>query len=76
MIRSKFNESPFKDDEFLSLLPTNRNDAVFDDYGNILNQIREKYNDECKTSDSFSDNKTTKTFGTATSYDEDVNVTE
>jgi|GEM_PF-6714883 hypothetical protein len=32
MIRSKFNESPLKEEKFLELLPLNNTEAVFDDY--------------------------------------------
>jgi len=39
LIKSPLNQSPLKDDKFLSLLPVNPNGSDFSDYGNVRNQI-------------------------------------
>ena len=77
MIRSKNNESPFNNDDFLSLLPINNSEAKFDDYWNILNQIHEKINDEFREKDKFQINKDNWVWSTnTTNIDENTDVTD
>lgn len=52
-IRSKKNKSPFKWDDFLSLLPINPNASDFEDYWNIVNQIHEEVNKDFMNKDNF-----------------------
>jgi len=76
-IRSKKNRSPFKEDDFLTLLPINPNSADLQDYGNIVNQIHQKVNQEFMEKDKFdmpSKDKMTSTSWTKSDEDEDVIV--
>lgn len=76
MIRGKDNESPFKQDDFLSLLPINPNGADHQDYGNIINQIHQRVNEEFAEKDAY-DIATQNTGGqTSGNQDKDINVTE
>jgi len=52
-IRSSKNKSPFKQDDFLMLLPINPNGADLQDYWNIVNQIHEKINIDLGQQDKF-----------------------
>lgn len=74
-IRSKKNRSPFKWDDFLTLLPINENAADLQDYWNIVNQIHQKVNQEFMEKDKFLMPWKTKTQSISwTQTDEDQDV--
>ena len=76
MIRWPLNKSPLWTNEFLELLPINSNSADYDDYGNIENQIHQKYNEEQQRLDSFIENKRNQWTKRSDAADQDTNVTE
>lgn len=76
-IKSKHNRSPFKSKDFTPLLTINENNADLQDYGNIVNQIHEKVNEEFREKDKFKMPwKTKMTSVSWVDIDEDVDVIE
>lgn len=78
LIRYKKNNSPFKWDEFLKTLPINPNGADFTDYGNIVNQIHNKINEDFRAKDQYTKSTTQQSTATngGVNFDEDTTLTK
>jgi len=55
LINSKKNESPFNTEDFIKCLPNNNDRANVDltDYGNIVQQIHQKKNQDIRVADKY-----------------------
>ena len=77
LIRSKQNKSPFKD--YVEYLTGNENwDVDKTDYGNVVNQIHQKRNQELREQDFYLRNSTNlnSTIPINTNFDEDTKLTQ
>ncbi len=76
-IKSKKNRSPFKDKKLLTLLPLNDNSSDFQDYWNIIHQIRQEVNKDFREKDFFKSPTVLGVDNTSgTAIDEDPDVIE
>ena len=72
LIRDADNQSKFKDDKFLEVLPLNRNSWDTQDYWDIMEQIHKDKNSDFKDADSYQKPKNSSAASSLTSDDTEL----